>query len=123
MTRRSFLNVALRIVFFFGYAMSWLYAFIGLIASTPESASAMITIIIFPLTFVSSAYVPTASMPTVLQAIANANPITTIIDALRALWLGTPAHTDVWVAVLWCIAITVVFGVLATQRYRRTVAK
>jgi ABC transporter DrrB family efflux protein len=111
------------LVFFFGYAMSWLYAFIGLIASTPESASAMITIVIFPLTFVSSAYVPTASMPTVLRAIANANPITTIIDALRSLWLGTPAHTDVWVAVLWCIAITAVFGVLATQRYRRTVAK
>jgi ABC-2 type transport system permease protein/oleandomycin transport system permease protein len=111
------------LIFFFGYAMSWLYAFIGLVASTPESASAMITIVIFPLTFVSSAYVPTESMPTVLRAIANANPITTIIDALRALWLGTPANTDVWVAVLWCIAITVVFGILATQRYRRTVAK
>ncbi len=110
------------LVLFFGYAMSWLYAFIGLIASTPESASAMITVVIFPLTFVSSAYVPTQSMPTVLQAIANANPITTIIDALRALWLGTPAHTDVWVAVLWCVAITLVFAVLATQRYRRTVA-
>jgi ABC-2 type transport system permease protein/oleandomycin transport system permease protein len=111
------------LVFFFGYAMSWLYAFIGLIASTPESASAMITIVIFPLTFVSSAYVPTDSMPAVLQAIANANPITTIIDALRSLWLGTPANTDIWVAVLWCIGITLVFGVLATQRYRRTVAK
>jgi ABC-2 type transport system permease protein/oleandomycin transport system permease protein len=111
------------LVFFFGYAMSWLYAFIGLIASSPESASAMITIVIFPLTFVSSAYVPTDSMPAVLKAIANANPITTIIDAMRALWLGTPAHTDIWVAVLWCLAITVVFGVLATQRYRRTVAK
>jgi ABC-2 type transport system permease protein/oleandomycin transport system permease protein len=111
------------LIFFFGYAMSWLYAFIGLIASSPESASAMITIIIFPLTFVSSAYVPTDSMPAVLKAIANANPITTIIDALRALWLGTPAHTDIWVAVLWCLGITVVFGVLAVQRYRRTVAK
>ena len=81
------------LVLLFGYAMSWVYCFIGLIASTPESASAMITIIIFPLTFVSSAYVPTQSMPAVLQAIANANPITTVIDALRSLWLGTPgAH-------------------------------
>jgi len=110
------------LVLFFGYAMSWIYCYIGLIASTPESASAMITIIIFPLTFVSSAYVPTASMPAVLKAIANANPITTIIDAMRHLWLGTPAHTDVWVAVLWCVGISVVFSVLATQRYRRTVA-
>jgi ABC transporter DrrB family efflux protein len=111
------------LVLFFGYAMSWIYSFIGLIASSPESASAMITIIIFPLTFVSSAYVPTDSMPAVLKAIANVNPLTTIIDAMRALWLGTPAHTDIWVAVLWCVGITVVFSILATQRYRRTVAR
>ena len=111
------------LVFFFGYAMSWLYAFIGLIASSPESASAIITIVIFPLTFVSSAYVPTDSMPAVLKALANANPLTTIIDAMRALWLGTPAHSDVWVAVLWCIGISAVFAILAVQRYRRTVAR
>ena len=111
------------LVLLFGYAMSWIYCFIGLIASSPESASAMITIVIFPLTFVSSAYVPTASMPAVLRAIANANPITTVIDALRALWLGTPAGTDIWAGVLWCVGIAAVFSVLATQRYRRTVAK
>jgi len=111
------------LVLFFGYAMSWVYCFFGLIASSPESASAMITIVIFPLTFVSSAYVPTDSMPAMLKAIANVNPITTVIDALRSLWLGTPAHTDIWVAVLWCVGITLVFGVLSTQRYRRTVAK
>lgn len=113
----------LGLVVLFGYAMSWVYAFIGLISSTPESASALITIIIFPLTFVSSVYVPTASMPTVLRAIANANPITTIVDALRALWLGTPAGTDIWVGLLWCIGITIAFSILATARYRRTVAR
>src|SRR5204863_9939345 len=62
------------VVLLFGYAMSWVYAFIGLISSSPESASALITIIIFPLTFVSSVYVPTQSMPPVFAAIANANP-------------------------------------------------
>jgi ABC-2 type transport system permease protein len=111
------------LVLLFGYAMSWVYAFIGLISSTPESASALITIIIFPLTFVSSAYVPTNSMPKVLEAIANANPITTVIDALRSLWLGTPAGTDIGFAVLWCVGIAAVFSVLATNRYRRTVAR
>jgi ABC-type multidrug transport system permease subunit len=111
------------LVLLFGYAMSWVYAFIGLISSTPESASALITIIIFPLTFVSSVYVPTQSMPQVLEAIANANPITTVVDALRALWLGAPANTDVWVAPLWCVGIIVVFSTLATARYRRTVAR
>jgi ABC-2 type transport system permease protein/oleandomycin transport system permease protein len=111
------------LVLLFGYAMSWVYAFIGLISSTPESASALITIIIFPLTFVSSVYVPTQSMPTVLRAIANANPITTIVDALRALWLGAHAGTDIWVGLIWCVAIIAVFSVLATDRYRRTVAR
>src|ERR687887_1792529 len=55
----------LLLVLLFGYAMSWVYCFIGLISSTPESASALITIVIFPLTFVSSVYVPTDSMPAV----------------------------------------------------------
>ena len=111
------------LVLLFGYAMSWVYCFFGLIASSPESASAMITIVIFPLTFVSSAYVPTDSMPKVLQAIANANPMTTVIDALRSLWLGTHAGTDIGFAILWCLGIAAVFSVLATQRYRRTVAR
>jgi ABC-2 type transport system permease protein/oleandomycin transport system permease protein len=111
------------LILLFGYAMSWVYCFFGLIASSPESASAMITIVIFPLTFVSSAYVPTDSMPAVLKAIANANPITTVIDALRSLWLGTPAGTDIYFAVLWCLGIAAVFSVLATNRYRRTVAR
>jgi ABC transporter DrrB family efflux protein len=111
------------LVLLFGYAMSWVYSYIGLISSTPESASALITIVIFPLTFVSSVYVPADSMPAVLQAIANANPITTVVDALRALWLGAPAGTDVWVSVLWCVGLIAVFSVLATDRYRRTVAR
>jgi ABC transporter DrrB family efflux protein len=111
------------LVLLFGYAMAWVYAYIGLISSSPESASALITIVIFPLTFVASVYVPTDSMPAVFEAIANVNPITTIVDALRALWLDAPANSDVWVAVLWCVGITVVFSILATSRYRRTVAR
>jgi ABC-type multidrug transport system permease subunit len=110
-------------VLLFGYAMSWVYAFFGLIASSPESASAMITVVIFPLTFVSSAYVPTDSMPKVLQAIADANPVTTIVDALRSLWVDAPAGTDVFFSIVWCVGIAVVFSILATQRYRRTVAR
>ena len=113
----------LALVLLFGYAMSWVYCFIGLISSTPESASALITIVIFPLTFVSSVYVPTDSMPPVLEAIANANPITTVVDALRALWLGAPAHTDLVFSLVWCAGIIAVFSVLATERYRRTVAR
>lgn len=111
------------LLFFFGYAMSWLYCYIGLIASTPESASAMITVIIFPLSFVSSAYVPTQSMPPVVEAIANVNPVTSIVDALRSLWLGTPAHSDIYMSLIWLIAATIVFYFLATRRYKSTVAR
>ena len=111
------------LMFCFGYTMSWIYCYIGLIASTPESASAMITVIIFPLTFVSSAYVPTQSMPSVIKAIANANPLTSIVDAIRALWLGTPAHSDIYVSVIWLVAGTILFYVLATRRYKSTVAR
>ena len=111
------------IIFLFGYTMSWIYCYIGLIASSPESASAIITVIIFPLSFVSSAYVPTESMPTVVKAIANANPLTSIIDAVRSLWVGTPANTDVWVSLIWLAVGTAVFSVLATMKYKRTVAR
>lgn len=110
------------LLFLFGFTMSWIYCYIGLIASSPESASAIITVIIFPLTFVSSAYAPTESMPKVVEAIANANPITSIIDALRALWIGTPANSDIWVSVIWLVAGTMIFFVLATRRYKSTVA-
>jgi ABC transporter DrrB family efflux protein len=106
----------------FGYAMSWVYCYFGLIASTPESASAMITVVILPLSFVSSAYVPTASMPAVVRALANANPLTQTIDAMRALWIGAPAGNHLWVALLWVAGIGVVFSLLAVRRYRRTVA-
>lgn len=111
------------LILLFGYAMSWVYCFFGLIASSPEAASAMITVVIFPLSFVSSAYVPTASMPGAVRTIAEVNPFTKIIDALRALWIGTPAGDNVVLALAWCVGIAVVFSVLATSRYRRTVAR
>ena len=110
------------LVLAFGFAMSWVYAYIGLISSSPESASAIIGTLLFPLTFVSSVYVPADSMPAVFEAIAEANPITTIVDAMRHLWLGAPAGNDVWVALLWCAGIGTVFSVLATARYRRAIA-
>ena len=107
----------------FGYAFSWLFAYLGLSASSAESAQALGFIAVFPLTFASSAFVPTDSMPDWLQAFANANPITTVVDAIRALWLGAPAGTDVWVAVLWSLGLIVVFATLSVSRYRRAVTK
>jgi ABC-2 type transport system permease protein/oleandomycin transport system permease protein len=106
-----------------GYAFSWVFAFIGLTASSPEAANAYGFTILFPLTFVSSAFVPVDSMPGWLQPIAEHNPFTTMVDAARALFLGTPAGNDVWLALLWTLAIIAVFAPLSAWRYRRVVAR
>ena len=107
----------------FGYAFSWVFAYLGLSASSAEAAQALGFIAVFPLTFASSAFVPTDSMPSWLEWFANANPITTTVDAIRALWLGSPAGTDVWVAVLWSLGAIVVFATLSVARYRRAVTR
>jgi ABC-2 type transport system permease protein len=106
-----------------GYAFSWVFAFIGLAASSPESANGFGFTILFPVTFVSSAFVPVGSMPGWLQPVAEHNPFTTMVDATRGLFLGTPAGNDVWLAVVWSIAIAVAFGALAIWRYRRVVSR
>ncbi len=105
-----------------GYAFSWVFAFIGLTASSPEAANAYGFTILFPVTFVSSAFVPPETMPSWLQPIAENNPFTTMVDAARALFVGTPAGNDVWGALAWSFAIIAVFSALSIWRYRRAVA-
>jgi ABC transporter DrrB family efflux protein len=106
-----------------GYAFSWVFALIGLVASSPEASNAFGFTILFPVTFVSSAFVPVDSMPGWLQPVAEHNPFTTMVDATRALFLGTPAGNDIWLSVLWSIGIVVVFGILSVWRYRRAVGR
>ncbi|HWM64021.1 MAG TPA: ABC transporter permease, partial [Solirubrobacterales bacterium] len=107
----------------FGYAFSWVFAFVGLSSSSPESSQAIGFIVIFPLTFVSSAFVPVDSMPASLQTFAEANPFTVTVDAMRALFLGAPAGNSIWGAVLWSIGIAAVFGVLSVARYKRAISR
>ncbi len=102
-----------------GYAFSWVFAFVGLLASTPESANSIGFIAIFPLTFISSAFVPVATMPEPLKTFAKVNPFTVFVDAMRSLWIGAPAGNYVWGAVAWAAVILVVFAPLAVARYRR----
>jgi ABC transporter DrrB family efflux protein len=102
-----------------GYAMSWIFALIGLYSSSPETANAIGFTTLFPLTFASSMFVPVDSMPDGLRQFAEANPFTTFTDALRSLWLGTPAHSDVWMSFVWCAVLVAVFAPLAVMRYRR----
>ena len=103
----------------FGYAFSWIFALLGLLVSSPEAANSLGFIAVFPLTFISSAFVPVESMPSALRWFAEINPFTVTVDAMRALWLGAPAGNDVWGAFVWTLVIVAVFAPLAVARYRR----
>lgn len=105
----------------FGYAFSWVFAWVGVVAKSPESANTFGFTAIFPLTFVSSAFVPPDTMPGVIEWFAEINPFSTVVDALRALWVGGPAGNDVWAAFAWSVGIAVVFAALAARSYRRAV--
>ena len=113
----------LGLLLLFGYAFSWVFALLGLLVSSPESANSLGFIAVFPLTFVSSAFVPVESMPSALRWFAEVNPFTIIVDAMRALWVGAPAGNAVWGAVVWSLAILAVFAPLAVAQYRRTGGK
>jgi ABC transporter DrrB family efflux protein len=106
----------------FGYAFSWIFAYCGLVASSGESAQAIGFIVIFPITFISSAFVPVDSMPSWLEPIAENNPFTTVVDAMRALWVDAPAGNDIWGAVLWSLGLIALFAPLSVARYRRAVS-
>ena len=111
------LGVLLLLVF--GYAFSWVFALIGLLVSSPEAANSVGFIAVFPLTFISSAFVPVESMPSALQTVAEVNPFTVTVDAMRALWVGGEAGNSIWGAFLWALVIFAIAAPLAVSRYRR----
>jgi ABC transporter DrrB family efflux protein len=121
----SFLHViaGIGLLLVFGYAFSWFFALVGMLVSSPESANSAGFIAVFPLTFISSAFVPVHSMPAVLRAFANVNPFTIVVDAMRWLWIGYPApDNNVWGSVVWSVVIVAIFAPLAVARYRRVAA-
>ena len=111
----------------FGFAFEWLFITLGLVAGTAQAAQGL-ALLVFPLTFVSSAYVPVASMPGWLQAFAEHQPVTYMVDAVRALTLGPeaeallghPAGYFVTRSLLWAAGIAAVFGATAIAKYRRS---
>jgi ABC transporter DrrB family efflux protein len=116
----ALLGVLLLILF--GYAFSWVFAFLGLLVSTPESANSVGFIAVFPLTFVSSAFVPTSTFPLVLRDFAKVNPFTIVVNAIRHLWEPSRAvpisGSNVWEALVWTAGILLVFAPLGVARYR-----
>jgi ABC transporter DrrB family efflux protein len=103
----------------FGACMSCIAAFTGLAIKDEEAVQAFGMIWLFPLTFLSSAFVPIRTMPGWLQAFANNQPVTYVIDTMRALALGGPVQANLWKSLAWLVGILVVFAPLSVRAYRR----
>lgn len=103
----------------FSLAISWISAIMGLLVKSIEAAQWTGFIVIFPLTFVSSAFVPTNTMPPALQFFAENQPLTHVIEALRSWLVGTPIGNSDWLAFAWCIGIIVVAMPVATWLFKR----
>jgi len=104
----------------FGYALVWIQAFVGVSVSSVEAANSAGFIWMFPMTFISSAFVDPSRMPDWLEAVANANPFSIVTDVTRDLYDGVDPGSDLWVAFAWIVGITAVFAALAIRRFRRT---
>lgn len=103
----------------FTLAISWLSAILGLLVKSLEAAQWIGFVVIFPLTFVSSAFVPPDTMPPALQAFAENQPLTHVIDAIRSLLVGTPMGDSGWLAVIWCVGIIAVSVPITSWLFRR----
>ena len=103
----------------FSFGFSWLAATVGVTVRNVESASSALFIFVFPLTFVSSAFVQVETMPSWLQPVAEYNPVTIAVDLGRALAQGGPLATNAIQSLLWTVAMTLGFGGLAVWRYRK----
>jgi ABC-2 type transport system permease protein len=102
----------------FTLALTWIAAIAGLSAKSVDGAGAYSYLLIL-LPFVSSAFVPTRSMRPVVRAFAENQPVTSIVESIRALLAGQPVGNDLWAALAWCVAITVVAYFFAMRVYRK----
>jgi ABC transporter DrrB family efflux protein len=108
----------LALVIVFGYSFSWIYATIGLVTKDPETAQVMGVLPFFILVFVSSAVVPTTTMPGWLQPFARDQPFGVVVDTVRALLEGGPVAGLLWRSIVWCVGIAVTFFVISVYQYR-----
>jgi ABC-2 type transport system permease protein/oleandomycin transport system permease protein len=103
----------------FGFALSWIFAYVGLVAKGPEAAQSAGFVAIFPLVFASSIFVPVDTMPDWLQTIADVSPVTATADAARALAIGGDVWDPLWQVLAWVSGILIVFVPLCVRKYRR----
>jgi ABC-2 type transport system permease protein len=113
----SWLAVA-AILALFTLALTWIAVIAGLSATSVDGASAFSYPLLF-LPFISSAFVPTATMPSAVRAFAENQPVTSIVETIRKLLLGQPVGNDIWVALAWCVGITIVAYCFAMWVYKK----
>lgn len=107
------------LILLFTFAFSWLAAIVGIFAKSVEAVQWLTFIIIFPLTFASSAFTPPEVMGKYLRFFASNQPITHVIEAIRALMLGMPVGDHLWLAVVWCLATLIIAVPVASILFRR----
>lgn len=111
------------IILIFTFTISWLSAILGMLAKTIEAVQWMSFLIIFPMTFASAAFAPTETMAKGLRIFAENQPVTHVIEAIRALMIGTPIGNHGWLAVIWCVSITIVAIPVAAYLFRHHASK
>ncbi len=119
----SELALGFALMLLISFSFSWVSAWQGLKLKTVEAVNSFGFIWMFPLTFVSSAFVPVETMPSWLQGFAQNQPFTRFVDAVRGLSNGTPASADIWASLAWCAAIIVVFLPLSMRQFRHTAGR
>ncbi|MFO0971671.1 MAG: ABC transporter permease [Candidatus Saccharimonadales bacterium] len=110
------------ILLLFTLAFSWLAAIVGVISKSVEGVQWLTFVLIFPLTFASSAFTPTEGMGKYLKAFAENQPITHIIESVRALMLGNQTGNHIWWSIFWCLLTLIVAVPIATTLYSRKTA-
>ena len=110
---------AVGLMLLFGFALSWVGVAMGAWVRTPEALQGIIFALVFPLTFVSSAFAPTDTMPGWLRVFADNQPMTLVVNAVRDLTLGTNLYSAALPSVIWSVAFLVVFFPLGLWLYKR----
>lgn len=109
------------ILVLFTLALTWAAVIAGLTAKSVDGAAGFSYVLIF-LPFISSAFVPTDTMPAPVRAFAENQPVTSIVDTIQALFAQEPVGSDIWVALAWCVGILVVAYLFAMSAYRRRIS-
>lgn len=114
---------AVGLLLLFSFAISWLGVTLAILVNNREAVQNLAQLLVFPLTFLSSAFVPTRTMPAWLQAFADHQPLTAVMNTVRSLALGLPVGTYGWQALAWSLGIIVVIVPMAVSAYQRTMRR